>query len=533
MDPEKSAADQMCDAYGESYNGLETLPYITVLNKWLLDKFGVAVPEKVQGKPIVLRDGSESRRDDFYHLGDCDLGEKRTREVIERAKENRLDMAEQHRFQVREQIASNSYGAYAGIDDKKEYLDPARRQKARDFIQKAHKDNVIDAREMKEVLEARIRVERIFEAAEKVGINAQARLNGDLQSGRINAADYQASRNAINDLERRTEIRDISIEQRNTILKGALDAPRINAQMTRVDAEYLALVQKTNANTMAKYPGKTILIGAGDQQFAIPVTQSNALGVVTGETFNPSDTKLLPGSVTRSETIADIRLNLAKLQLAPSKQVAAGLDLSNPVHVEAAKRLLGGEEFLKRGFEKGHDLTPAMELEFIQYAMSDRGSAMLAGIHQAFDAHILTGEVVRDSKAEYRFHFSYEKEEKQNSHFFGVKTMSGLGATAGPRNIELGERFGRVIPISGQYVMGPEIIHHEFGHTDYGLGVTGRSIGEKNRELGFGEVRVVRDFEGPFRADFGWPQRGNYCYNFGCYDASQAQEGEFTRSYGR
>ena len=343
MDPEKSAVDQTRDAFGTSCNGVETQFLVTVLNKWLLDKFGVAVPEKVQGKPIVIRDDrGASRREDFYHLGDCDLGEKRTLEVIERAKENRLDMAERNILHVREQISSNSYGEYAGMDDKKEYLDPARRQKARDFIQKAHKDGVIDAREMKEVTEARIRVERIFEQAEKVGTNAQARLNGDLQSGRINAADYQASRNAINDLERRTEIRDISIEQRNTILKGALDAPRINAQMTRLDVEYLALVQKTNVNTMAKYPGKTILIGAGDQQFAIPVTQSNALGVVTGETFNPSDTKLLPGSVTRSETIADIRLNLAKLQLAPSKQVAAGLDLSNPVHVEAAKRLLGG-----------------------------------------------------------------------------------------------------------------------------------------------------------------------------------------------
>ena len=154
---------------------------------------------------------------------------------------------------------------------------------------------------------------------------------------------------------------------------------------------------------------------------------------------------------------------------------------------------------------------------------------MLAGIHNGFDAHILTGEVVRNSNAEYRFHFEHKK--FPDRHFFGVETLSGLGAEAGPRRIELGDRFGRVIPISGQYVMGPEIIHHEFGHTDYGIGRTGRPI--EGRELGFGEARVVRDFEGPFRADFGWPQRENYCYRFGCYDSSQAQEGEFKKSYDR
>ena len=533
MVPEKSAGEQMQDAFGTTHNGVETLPYITVLNRWLLEKLGVEVPKNLAGKPIVLSDGSGKRTDNFYHLGECGLGEKRTREVMAKAQENLVGMTQEQILHVRTQISSNSYGEYAGMEDKKEYLDPQKRQAARDLIQKAHKEGVIDARERKDVMAARIRVERIFEQAENIGTKAQLKLAVDLQNGRVSAVDHAASLKAINDLERRTESRDISIAQRNTILQGALDAPRINAQMTRLDAEYLALVQRTNVNTMAKYPGKTILIGAGDQQFAIPVTQSNALGVVTGETFNPSDNKLLPGSVTRSSAVADIRLSLAKLQLAPSKQVAAGLDLSNPVHVEAAKRLLSGEEFLKRGFVKGHSvndhsLSPAMELEFTQYAMSDRGSAMLAGIHKDFDAHILKGEVMRNSREEYVFYLDHKQ---LGAHFFAVKTMSDLGAKAGLRHIELGDRFGRVIPISGQTVMGPEIVHHEFGHTSYGIGRTGRTIG--GRELGFGEARVVRDFEEAFREDFGWPKRGNYCYRFGCFDSSQAQEGEFEKTTDR
>ena len=58
MIPEKSAGAQMREAFGTSCNGVETLPFTTVMNPWLLKKFGVAVPENVAGKPIVLRDGS-------------------------------------------------------------------------------------------------------------------------------------------------------------------------------------------------------------------------------------------------------------------------------------------------------------------------------------------------------------------------------------------------------------------------------------------------------------------------------------------
>ena len=82
MSLEKSAATQMTDYYGKSRKGLETLPWITVLNKQLLEKFGVEVPENLAGKPIILRDGSASHTEDFFHLADCGLDKARTLQVM-------------------------------------------------------------------------------------------------------------------------------------------------------------------------------------------------------------------------------------------------------------------------------------------------------------------------------------------------------------------------------------------------------------------------------------------------------------------
>ena len=411
-------------------------------------------------------------------------------------------------------------GAYASTGQKKEFLDPAKSSQRVSQIRKA---DSLSRNEKNQLIGGRSRAEGYFENAANRRIAATTNAFVRYKNGKISKTQYDNLMKAIKNLDAVRADGKLSLDQYNVILgKSNLDTKTINAEIEKYDKQYMDLRKTVNAKNSGK---NAISIGSKDQALVVPVNGNIGLGVKTKEVFGSAGAK---GQVTRSQSVNDIKSVMKKVTMPELKKVAAGLDLTKKRDIEIAKRILGAQELLDRSLQPGGKLSQRMQTYFTQFAVSDLGAKKISDINNDFDKHIQSGDLEKvDDQVKYHAFYVVTDKDKRNGDvdlagkkFFEIRTSGDkFGASANKRYIELGNNFRRTIPISGEYIMGPEIIYHEFGHTRYGTPISKTLAG---RALGQNEAYTVKQYENRYRASFGWPKRNEYCYSMGCIDLKDA-----------
>jgi hypothetical protein len=179
--------------------------------------------------------------------------------------------------------------------------------------------------------------------------------------------------------------------------------------------------------------------------------------------------------------------------------------------VQVSPKARTAERFLKLALARGPQAPRGQALEVLQqYANSDFAQEMIQKVLADYDQAMAQGWV------------SAEGELTEEGEFAGFTPFriahSPDTAQASLREIRLPAHFSSHFSGSGQAIFPLAIVHHEFGHTQFGQPprpqdvVTDQHGSRLHVEH---EMEIVRRFENPVRERYGYAPRDSYHNHLG------------------
>ena len=244
----------------------------------------------------------------------------------------------------------------------------------------------------------------------------------------------------------------------------------------------------------------------------------------------PDVVDLQSGSPRTARVAAPWRLALALATLGTAFSAAP---LQAQI-VQAPPRLASAQDssasrFLQLALGRGEERPRGQALEVIhEYARTDFGQEMVARVLADFDHALAQGWLDASGNL---------TEEGEFAGYTPFRVVhSQATAQAGLRRIELPEKFAEHFFGSGLRVFPLAILHHEFGHTQFGQpprpqDVVSDSHGSRLRVEH--EMEIVERFENPVRVRSGYGARLNYHNHLGeCAGLCQSESLKGTDPHG-
>lgn len=161
-------------------------------------------------------------------------------------------------------------------------------------------------------------------------------------------------------------------------------------------------------------------------------------------------------------------------------------------------------------YGKGEQAPCGDSIDLLQeYSQTEFGAPIIAEIAQdalqAVEDGFLTpdGEVTIDGQFE---------------GFEPFRISCGAGAQGGPNGITLPARYPEHFRHSGQDIHPLAIVHHEIGHTKYGMPAQSSDIVTDQHGSRYHvehELEIVKRFENPVREEYGYAPRTSYTNHLG------------------
>ncbi len=188
-----------------------------------------------------------------------------------------------------------------------------------------------------------------------------------------------------------------------------------------------------------------------------------------------------------------------------------GTDRIDAATLAAVEREQRSQKFLKVALETGEDAPRGQALDVIrEYVNTDFGAEMVDKVLDDHDKAEKMGLVDGQGRL---------TEEGEFAGFTPFKIAHSKGsASASLREIRLPEKFSSHFAGSKQAVLPIAILHHEFGHTQFGQPAGPDDIvtdAHGSRLKVDHEMDIVRRFENPVRQRYGHAPRESYHNHLG------------------
>jgi len=228
-----------------------------------------------------------------------------------------------------------------------------------------------------------------------------------------------------------------------------------------------------------------------------------------------------PGSRRNPENMPEDSVTLGRSEEKPfsAKPWAAlgigvlGLLSATPVVAQVVQNpqtTSQSQRFLEVALGRGEQAPRGQALEVIrEYVKTDFGKEMIGKVLTDFDQALAKGWVTPQGEL---------TEEGEFAGFNPFRIVHGPTAQASLREIQLPERFASHFSGSGLEIFPLAILHHEFGHTQFGMPPGPDDIitdqhGSRLRVEH--EMEIVRRFENPVRERYGYKPRTSYHNHLG------------------
>ncbi len=188
-----------------------------------------------------------------------------------------------------------------------------------------------------------------------------------------------------------------------------------------------------------------------------------------------------------------------------------GTDRIDAATLVAVEREQRSQKFLKVALASGEDAPRGQALDVIrEYVNTDFGAEMVDKVLEDHDKAEKMGLVDDQGRL---------TEEGEFAGFTPFKIAHSKGsASASLREIRLPEKFSSHFAGSKQEVLPIAILHHEFGHTQFGQPASADDIvtdAHGSRLKVDHEMEIVRRFENPVRQRYGYAPRESYHNHLG------------------
>ena len=144
-----------------------------------------------------------------------------------------------------------------------------------------------------------------------------------------------------------------------------------------------------------------------------------------------------------------------------------------------------------------------------EYAQTDFGAPIVAEIARDAQQAVADGLLTPDGDV---------TEEGMFEGYQPFRISCGTGAQGGPNGIVLPAKFAKRFRYSGQEIHPLAIVHHEMGHTKYGMPAQPSDIVTDEHGSRYSvehELEIVKRFENPVREEYGYKPRTSYTNHLG------------------
>lgn len=231
---------------------------------------------------------------------------------------------------------------------------------------------------------------------------------------------------------------------------------------------------------------------------------------IAGETTRSTHEPALPRDRYEAAAPSDSGTSWRAVLALGALALSTGAGIAT-AQVQAQPQEATAQRFLQVALGRGEQAPRGQALEVLQeYVRTDFGQEMIGRVLADFDQALARGWVTPQGEL---------TEEGEFAGYLPFRVVhSPDTAAASLREVRLPERFATHFKGSGQRVFPLAIVHHEFGHTQFGQPAKPHEIvtdQHGSRLHVEHEMEIVEKFENPVRLRYGYEARESYHNHLG------------------